>query len=236
LRSSLVAEKRSCAVLCALSALVLSRSDLRAQQDPEGNAHQKAAIKRSVDAALALEAQHSCPLVHSGLKLASFVPKHIVKLPPGVAATTFCEDRQGQGSTDYVWMIDLGNVVGLSPSQVGSNGLTHMNMSTPELNDLMIAGLLFAEMGHQNLRTRLDKDENALPDPAGTPNQQTGPENDKSRNESEVEVADRMIWYIDWLLACAEGPNPAIELNQADRDQLAKYKEAAKNQKVHYGG
>jgi hypothetical protein len=155
------------------------------------------------------------------------------KLPKDVTAKTY-SDKQTAGGGG-VFTPDPGNTIVIKRGLFDpATGQWRMGMSTPQLNDLVLAGILFAETGHQDLSTRLDGDGNPVADPPGTPNPKTAPENKAEFDKSEVEVADRLIHYINWLLSCATGLDPLIELTQKDRDQLDRIKKAAEAQRARH--
>lgn len=211
-----------------LAALILR---LPAQTAP--TPQQQAAIDRAVTLASTLAGAHPCPSVWQGLRQAAGCPMAMDRLPKDVSARTYADSQTPSG--DNVFTVDPGNMIAIKRGLFDPNtGNWRMGMSTPQLNDLVLAGLLFAETGHQDLRTRLDGDGNPIPDPPGTPNPQTGDQNKQEFDKSEVEVADRLIHYIDWLVSAAAGPFPLIELTQKDRDQLDGIKKAAEGQKARH--
>jgi hypothetical protein len=198
-------------------------------QGRKPTANEATAISDGMTAAMQLCLSNPCPLVWRGLREADMAPKEVdPKLPRDVQARTDADNQASNG--DHVWTEQPNNVIRINARRFNGSAW-RMGMSTAALNNLVGAGLLFAEAGHQDLSSRTDSNGDFKADPPGTPNPKTAEENKAAWKKSEVEVADRFIWYLDWLLACANGATPAIELTQKDRDAIDALKKGAQAQK-----
>lgn len=224
-------------LVSVISALIIAGAGV-SQKNLTGP--EESAVSRALAGSVALVDKCPCPEVLDGLITAAGAKFGTKKLARKVPIVTVADEIIKGPPDEWVFTEPHDNTIAFSPKRVEqATSQFQWGMSGETMNDLLMGGLMFAETGHFDTTTRLDKDGNALPDPAGTPNPKTAAQNKKCQDDSEIEVADRLVVYVDWLVGCSmtiiEG-QLAIEISAKDRALLDRWREVGVKQRKRHGG
>lgn len=208
----------------AIGALASSLALMGQDRKPTDQEQETIRLAAEAGISVVMNTGYSQPEIANALRQALMAPYAVnPRLPADVYMRTRADVEENGG--DHVWRPGLWNTVVIRSGMI-KDGQWRTGMSTPWLRQLVGGGMLYAEMAHQELRSRTDPEGGFKPDPPNTPDARTKEQNRAAWRASEREAGERLVYYMTWLLSLAAPPTPFLELTDKDREQIERLKKA----------